>query len=423
MNKILPFVVILLFGQILFSQSSVKDWEWVKYESNPIMEPAAIGAWDIRGVEAPSVLKLDGKYHMWYCNFIYTGIGYAFSNDGINWTKHDDNPVLEPGGEGTWSNETLIALPSVEYSGGIFHMWYFGFSGGNGELGYATSEDGVNWTKHPNNPVLGCGDYGCWDEKAVLGPGVIINNGQFKMWYVGSNQLDDFAGIGYASSNDGINWEKNLNPVITKNENETNIWAARVLNIGEEYFMWYTEGMWGGTRLDIRFAYSADGIEWSRETDNIAITRGELSEWDSKILGFPSVIYDEDENKYKMWFHAAGLDLVRKIGYAESDGPTGVEDPAAVPTEYSLSQNYPNPFNPITTIKYNIPAGVNSESSMVNVGVFDILGREIAVLVNKKQKSGSYEVEFNADQYPSGVYFYKLDAGDYKEVKKMVLLK
>ncbi|MBI5402981.1 MAG: T9SS type A sorting domain-containing protein [Ignavibacteriae bacterium] len=94
-----------------------------------------------------------------------------------------------------------------------------------------------------------------------------------------------------------------------------------------------------------------------------------------------------------------------------------------IPTEYKLFQNYPNPFNPTTNIKYSIPSNVNRQSSNVKLVVFDILGKVVATLVNENQSPGVYEVSFNAGSLPSGVYFYKLTAGDYTEVKKLVLLK
>jgi hypothetical protein len=103
-----------------------------------------------------------------------------------------------------------------------------------------------------------------------------------------------------------------------------------------------------------------------------------------------------------------------------------VETESILPTNYSLSQNYPNPFNPTTTIKYSIPVKVKSERSKVKnvtLVVYDILGREVATLVNEKQKPGNYEVIFDASNYPSGVYFYRLQAGDYSNVKKLILLK
>ncbi|NOX67427.1 MAG: T9SS type A sorting domain-containing protein [Chlorobi bacterium] len=87
-------------------------------------------------------------------------------------------------------------------------------------------------------------------------------------------------------------------------------------------------------------------------------------------------------------------------------------------TNYSISQNYPNPFNPTTIIKYQVP-----ESNFVKIKVYDILGREVRTLVNKGHRAGSYEVEFNAKNLSSGVYFYSIISGDYKEVKKMMLLK
>jgi hypothetical protein len=95
-----------------------------------------------------------------------------------------------------------------------------------------------------------------------------------------------------------------------------------------------------------------------------------------------------------------------------------------IPYNYLLSQNYPNPFNPSTNIRYEIP-----KNGFVKLVVFDILGREIQTLVNEKQNAGSYEVTFNARQpglgsnLSSGIYFYKLQSGNYTETKRMLLIK
>jgi hypothetical protein len=89
-----------------------------------------------------------------------------------------------------------------------------------------------------------------------------------------------------------------------------------------------------------------------------------------------------------------------------------------IPIEYALQQNYPNPFNPSTKIEYSIP-----QSSNVVIKVFDILGNEIATLVDEYKPVGSYEVVFNASSLPSGVYFYRIQAGDFISTKKMILMK
>ena len=83
-----------------------------------------------------------------------------------------------------------------------------------------------------------------------------------------------------------------------------------------------------------------------------------------------------------------------------------------------LHQAYPNPFNPSTTIKYQVP-----DISFVTLKVFDVLGSEKIILVNEEKEAGSYSVEFNATTLPSGIYFYRLQAGDFVETKKMVLMK
>ena len=83
-----------------------------------------------------------------------------------------------------------------------------------------------------------------------------------------------------------------------------------------------------------------------------------------------------------------------------------------------LFQNYPNPFNPGTNIRYQI---INN--SYITLKIFDILGKEIAALVNEKQNAGIYNIEWDAENYSSGIYFYKLTADGFTDIKKMVLLK
>ncbi len=88
------------------------------------------------------------------------------------------------------------------------------------------------------------------------------------------------------------------------------------------------------------------------------------------------------------------------------------------PTEFQLDQNYPNPFNPTTNISFSIP-----NESHVTLKVYNILGYEIATLVNKEMKSGNYTVKFNGSSLPSGIYFYRLQANDNVATKKLILLK
>ncbi len=107
---------------------------------------------------------------------------------------------------------------------------------------------------------------------------------------------------------------------------------------------------------------------------------------------------------------------------------TNIDD-EMLPAKFELSQNYPNPFNPSTTIRYSIPGKAISETmpaaneSMVNLKIFDLLGREIATLVNEKQNPGTYEVVFDASGLASGTYIYKLTLNNHSDVKKMLLLR
>ncbi len=112
--------------------------------------------------------------------------------------------------------------------------------------------------------------------------------------------------------------------------------------------------------------------------------------------------------------------LSKKVFLLEHDGIQWVQQENIQPNKYYLAQNYPNPFNPTTTIKYDIPVGTYNYTSL---RVYDMLGREVATLVNEQKEAGSYEVIFNASHLASGIYFYKLTAGNYFEVKKLTVMK
>jgi hypothetical protein len=108
------------------------------------------------------------------------------------------------------------------------------------------------------------------------------------------------------------------------------------------------------------------------------------------------------------------------------DFPTSVEPVSDLPLSYELTQNYPNPFNPSTKIRYTIPfvkLSGNEGSVLVTMKVYDILGNEVVTLVNEEKVAGTYEVEFSAANLASGIYIYRLQASEFTDTKKMVLLR
>ena len=116
-----------------------------------------------------------------------------------------------------------------------------------------------------------------------------------------------------------------------------------------------------------------------------------------------------------------------KIFKTTNGGPVGlISDPFEIASDYSLSQNYPNPFNPSTKIKFaipNFPLTKGDRGMSIRLTIYDLLGREVTTLVNEQLKPGTYEVEWDGTNYPSGVYFYKLTSDFFNETKRMVLIK
>jgi hypothetical protein len=99
-------------------------------------------------------------------------------------------------------------------------------------------------------------------------------------------------------------------------------------------------------------------------------------------------------------------------------GVTAINNKPEIPENFSLKQNYPNPFNPTTTIEYSIPEG-----KVVTLKVYNSLGQEVQTLVNSYQNAGTHEIDFDASDLSSGIYYYRMEAGNFKQVRKMLLIR
>ncbi len=146
--------------------------------------------------------------------------------------------------------------------------------------------------------------------------------------------------------------------------------------------------------------------------------------YDPFKLGFDTAYGLEPQLYWLILYLFSGDNLIDTVSIRLNVIQTGlsVDDYSnAIPKNIILHQNYPNPFNPTTTIKFDIPnVGTHHD---VSLKIYDILGKEVATLVNEQKEAGSYEVQSNASKLASGIYFYRLTAGSYTSVKKLMLLK
>lgn len=346
--------------------TSTDGISWNKYAGNPVLDVDYSGGWDSLGVETISVLidsaaPANERYKMWYAGQYFNSyrydIGYAYSPDGINWTKHNA-PVLSVGNTSEWDNG-FIEGPSVIKDGNTYKMWYCGYDAipdasgtdGKANVGYATSPDGINWTKYAGNPILVTG-INTWDSIYVQDPHVIKENGEYHMWYGGgSNGTYYDQQVGYATSLDGITWTKfPLNPVLT---------------------------------------------------------RGNNGDWDQILSSFPSVI--NDGGTYKMWYTGRDVDPLPvgslnyywEIGYATA--------PVA-----NISDTTPDGSTANFTI-FPIPAGqtLNVQATIdltqCDVKVYNVLGQTEEISASF---ISPYNMSIETNQMMNGLYFIEIRSGD-----------
>jgi len=251
-------------------------------------------------------------------------------------------------------------------------------------------------------------------------------SGGYKMWYTAGTANYETMRIGYATSVDGIAWQRDTvnNPVLNVGGpgqwDSTAVGWASVFSFQNNYFMWY-EGPYldGYACTAAGWATSSDGItNWTRYSGNpvLTITPGG---WDGTYAELATVVLRE--GTVHGWYDARTPDTPYRIGHVTSPwewGGEGDERNGEIPERFKLAQNYPNPFNPATTVSYQLTV-----TSDVKLAVFDLLGREVAVLVHEKKSPGTYEVKFDAGELASGAYLYRLTAGDFTQTRAMVLVR
>ncbi len=220
-----------------------------------------------------------------------------------------------------------------------------------------------------------------------------------EIWSLGDNlYFLNQAGKYYQSTDDGENWSTfnpNFIPRFSKVESVTRMQSGVYMRLSKFNTSTSTN------EHSLFYGNDANG-EWINITDNLPIENMgyEIIELNGYLF---AAFWSSDEEVYRR--NVSSITSVENIA-------------GTLPTKYSLEQNYPNPFNPATNIRFSIP-----ESKNVLLKVYNTLGEEVVELVNQNLSVGSYNYDFNASLLPSGVYFYSLQAGNFSEVKKMILLR
>lgn len=276
--------------------------QWFKYYANPVLRVGPVGAFDDKSADCQSIGWYNGQYMMWYIGTSWDfrcEMGVATSPDGLTWTKYAGNPVLRIAEDGAWDDSILICQSVLfDEDEQLYKMWYVGANKkGVFGIGYATSPDGFHWTKDAGNPVMTVSQE--WEYSDMEGHTVLKTPDGYKMWYGSYDIATEKCKIGYAWSPDGVQWTKYpWNPVFTTNPGHWDGYSVDTPDVHFKdgiYHMWYKGWNDPNGVGWIGHATSTDGISWERDPKNpLIFTAPAHSEWDSYEVYRPRVTLGPD---------------------------------------------------------------------------------------------------------------------------------
>ena len=281
---------------------------WTDFSGNPILSPSG-SYYETYGVGEANVIYIDSVYKMWYVGDAGGSnkhVLYAESNDGFNWTRPLNHPVLYPGSPGSW-DDLAVHPGAVIFEDGMYYMFYSGFSDpyGRWDIGYAYSNDGINWTKHPT-PVL----YGTSGIEYQIGPSSVIKVENTYYMYYYMRDLPYFQ-IGLATSTDKINWQRfPNNPILSASQiwEGNGVYYPSVVKVNGQFVMYYMNS--AGTGFGK--AISSDGISWVKDPHNPFFTKEDThNHWADYKIAYPFYF---SINNYQRIYYTGFTGNVFKIG-------------------------------------------------------------------------------------------------------------
>ena len=361
------------------------------------------------------------------------GVILKTTNSGINWNRNDI------GIDRNLRTVYCIDINTGYIGGGDEYYIYHGVH--RDRILLKTTNQGINWNIIENYnsdayPIYDIqflnsktGWYCCGSLSKTTDGGLSWQDKQVSA--IRSFFIDEFNGFRYNSnanslfrtSNDGLTWINVGNYYcdggiyFSNSLTGFSVGFNGIIKTSDGGYNWFY--VLGGVRgFGIHFSDNNKGLAVGNNGVTVKTTNGGIN-WVSSYLPGGTLYSVFTLNDSSSW--AVG-DSGRIFSTITS--PNSILNVSnSIPESFSLSQNYPNPFNPNTIINYAIPSNVKHQTSNVKLIIYNSLGKQITTLVNRKHNAGSYSIEFNGDGLPSGVYYYKLESGDFIETKRMVLLK
>jgi hypothetical protein len=319
----------------------------------------------------------------------------AGSARGNNFSPEGPNPCTGPNGEVylCWPyNQEIFFNCSTD--GGM--TWLFD--------DILVSQQVGGWTASNFSPVMDCD----LSNSPYKGNIYIC----FADLRTGSNDRDIWVA---RSTNGGFNWDNTVKVNDDLPGHDQRLpWICVDRITGYIWVVFYDTRNHTGSTADVYVARSTDGGDTFQNV-KVSTSTSNLNYWQGDYIGISAYnnivrpVWSKALGSFNIEMWTAIIDTF-VIGIKKID--------ENVPLNFTLHQNFPNPFNPVTIISYQLPI-----SSHVKLFIYDVLGKEIDVLVNEKQSAGTYQVEWDGSNFPSGIYFYKLTTSEFAETRKMVLVK